>query len=241
MTSYDRKALHASFRHSTFGPRQFSSLRSSKAEPSVDNGQTEARYLAEGPFHFHSAGWLRQMSGGLKNRRDGCDTRSSGQFCPPFVVSSVSTRPCEGRGAGANPAKGTISFMRKAKRPATALQPQATRCKSEAHVHFSPRRLAQTGRRPFKPRTRERSPSRWPLHRTTSIEVMQRAFNTQSRERYPGGPPFIKHAAVRSELLRNSIVEYWLQAKCCGCDSRRARKRIIPPISFLRVPFLPGQ
>lgn len=26
----------------------------------------------------------------------------------PFVVSSVSTRPCEGRGAGANPAKGTI-------------------------------------------------------------------------------------------------------------------------------------
>lgn len=54
------------------------------------------------------------------------------------MVSSVSTRPCEGRGAGANPAKGTIfKFMHKAKRPATALQPQATRCESEVHVHFS--------------------------------------------------------------------------------------------------------
>ena len=28
------------------------------------------------------------------------------------------------------------------------------------------------------------------LIRTSSIEAMQRAFNAQSRERYPGGPPF---------------------------------------------------
>ena len=40
-------------------------------------------------------------------------------FSNPFVVLSVSTRPCEGRGAGANPAKGTILVynMHKAKSP----------------------------------------------------------------------------------------------------------------------------
>lgn len=152
-----------SVRHSTFCIHQFSSLRSSKAEPSVDNGQTEARYLAEGPFHFPIAGWLRQMSGGLKNRRAGCDARSSGQFQSPFVVSSVSTRPCEGRGAGAIPAKGTISFMHKAKSRAAELQLPITQCEPGVHVHLSPRRPAQTGRLLFKPRTRERSPSRWPI------------------------------------------------------------------------------
>lgn len=40
------------------------------------------------------------------------------------------------------------------------------RCKSSAlrHFHFITASFSQTGRRPFKPRTRERNPSRWPFH-----------------------------------------------------------------------------
>ena len=38
------------------------SLCSSKAEPSVDNGQTGVRYPAERPFYFFIAGWRSQSA-----------------------------------------------------------------------------------------------------------------------------------------------------------------------------------
>lgn len=53
-----------------------SSLRSSTAEHSPDKRETVERHHAEGP----NAGWLRQMSGGLKIRTGGRATHSSGQF-----------------------------------------------------------------------------------------------------------------------------------------------------------------
>jgi hypothetical protein len=60
--------------------RHFSlSLCSSTAEQPVDNRQTVERHHAEGPFLTY-AGWLRQMSGGLKIRRGWRATNSSGHF-----------------------------------------------------------------------------------------------------------------------------------------------------------------
>lgn len=70
-------------------------LRSSTAEHPADNRKTVERHHAEGPFQGGAtfqvasskpeacptiAGWLRQMSGGLKIRRGWCDTSSGGQF-----------------------------------------------------------------------------------------------------------------------------------------------------------------
>ena len=49
------------------------------AEQPVDNRQTVERHHAEGPF-YPNAGWLRQMSGGLKIRRGWRATNSSDQF-----------------------------------------------------------------------------------------------------------------------------------------------------------------
>lgn len=59
--------------------RHYSSLSSSTAEHSVDNRKTVERHHAEGPF-YPNAGWLRQMSGGLKIRRGWRATNSSDQF-----------------------------------------------------------------------------------------------------------------------------------------------------------------
>lgn len=55
----------------------FSSLRSSTAEHPPDKRETVARHHAEGPFY---AGWLRQMSGGLKPRSGWRATNSSDHF-----------------------------------------------------------------------------------------------------------------------------------------------------------------
>ena len=60
-------------------PPIHSSLCSSTAEHSPDKRETVERHHAEGPFPFF-AGWLRQMSGGLKTRRGWRATNSSGHF-----------------------------------------------------------------------------------------------------------------------------------------------------------------
>jgi hypothetical protein len=61
-------------------------LRSSTAEQPVDNRQTVERNHAEGPIY--NAGWLRQMSGGLKIRRGWRDTNSSDPFCVIDVTAT---------------------------------------------------------------------------------------------------------------------------------------------------------
>ena len=97
------------------------------------------------------------MGGGLKIRRGGRDTHSSGFFMESrrvvgihkaddssalhantLHIVTVSIPRCDRGGAGANPAAGTISsFVRKAKSRASGPQNRVTQCKSGAHVHFS--------------------------------------------------------------------------------------------------------
>ena len=68
-------------------PNHILSLSSSTAEHSVDNRKTVERHHAEGPF-YPNAGWLRQMSGGLKIRRGWRATNSSDLFCGINVTAT---------------------------------------------------------------------------------------------------------------------------------------------------------
>ncbi len=160
------------------------------------NGFSSCR---QGVAHFAIAGWCSQ-SARLSEKEKvlvRCQVQRPSFPFIPFVVSSVSTRRCERRGAGANPAEGTtFIIVPKAKSRATGLQNLDTRCESEMHVRFiiqdfhkshSPRRLT-VRTSAFHAENTGASPVAVANSRTSSIEGMQRAFNAQSREHYPGGP-----------------------------------------------------
>lgn len=87
-------------RHSLVLRHFYTPLCSSTTEQPVDNRQTVENHHAEGPFLLINAGWLRQMSGGLKIRKGWRATNSSDHFkCGIDVTASMSAFQAERVGA----------------------------------------------------------------------------------------------------------------------------------------------
>ena len=90
-----------------------------------------------GTLLFKNAGWLRQMSGGLKSRTGGRAAHSSGQFSNTLHSVTAAFFVVNEAAPGQNRLREPFSIVRKAKSRASGLQNRVTQCEPGVHVHFS--------------------------------------------------------------------------------------------------------
>ena len=81
-----------------------------------------------GTLLFKNAGWLRQMSGGLKSRTGGRATHSSGQFSNTLHSVTAAFFVVNEAAPGQNRLREPFLIVRKAKSRASGLQNRVTQC-----------------------------------------------------------------------------------------------------------------